>query len=269
MKGFHATGGGGKARAKQGRWIADSNSLSQQQRANLSQLMGNKANVSQLIALKREQIRVDAAQTYAGVAPFRSPRCRRCDGLEKKTEELQRIINRGLHQQSDGMDLMRQMQQGHNDALHILQRRIASLETEIHEWERDHAELPATIKRFRQYETDIEELSNAYVDLENENKALADQVASLTAELGAKQEALSTQQSLSANLQMERDSLTRELARAQTEAQREYNARMLLSFHQPDQAAAVGNLLSSISLVRGRLCVCVSVCVSHMYMYCM
>ena len=68
--------------------------------------------------------------------------CPKCAGLEKKVDEMQRVINRGAMNSADGMDLMREMQRGHNEAVQVLHKRIHFLEAEVADWEHDSAQLP-------------------------------------------------------------------------------------------------------------------------------
>jgi len=68
--------------------------------------------------------------------------CPRCASFEKKLEEMQRIVNRGARNHADGMDLMREMQRGHNEAVQVLQKRIASLEADLSEWQQNAEQMP-------------------------------------------------------------------------------------------------------------------------------
>ena len=49
-------------------------------------------------------------------------------------------------------------QRGHNDAVHVLQQRIASLETEVKQWEHDSAGVPQMKERLRQREQECAEM---------------------------------------------------------------------------------------------------------------
>jgi type III secretory pathway component EscU len=49
-------------------------------------------------------------------------------------------------------------QQGHNDAVRVLQIRIASLETEVKQWEKDSAGVPIMKERLRQCEQECADL---------------------------------------------------------------------------------------------------------------
>jgi len=57
---------------------------------------------------------------------------------------MQRIVNRGARNHADGMDLMREMQRGHNEAVQVLQKRIASLEADLSEWQQNAEQMPKT-----------------------------------------------------------------------------------------------------------------------------
>lgn len=61
------------------------------------------------------------------------PPCFKCVELEKKVQDLQRIINRGAHQHADGMDLMCEMQRVNNETVQAHQKRISTLEAQLHE----------------------------------------------------------------------------------------------------------------------------------------
>ena len=63
------------------------------------------------------------------------PPCFKCVELEKKVQDLQRIVNRGAHQHADGMELMREIQRVHNETVQAHQKRIITLEAQLYEWE--------------------------------------------------------------------------------------------------------------------------------------
>ena len=145
------------------------------------------------------------------------------------------------------MDLIREMQRGHNETVHVLQRRIQSLETEISALKHDAANVPVTSKLQSQGKHAIEKPSTAFIDLETESKKVAEDAAGTTATIREGGQVFAALERLAANTAHEKNELELELKEAKTELKRERSARLLLSQHRPDEAAAVTSLLATIS----------------------
>ena len=76
-------------------------------------------------------------------------------------------------QQADHMDLIREMQLGHNETVHVLQRRIQSLEAEIRALKHDAADVPVTSELQSQGKRAVEKPSTALIDLETESETVS------------------------------------------------------------------------------------------------
>ena len=166
------------------------------------------------------------------------PPCFKCVELEKKVQDLQRIVNRGAHQHADGMDLMREIQRVHNETVQAHQKRIITLEAQLYEWESSN--LHQIKESLRQRESDCHELSSAYDDMERENQAAAEQA------IQAKREKQSAE-GAAAKYNHEKQVLLHRLMKVSTDLKREHHARLLLSHDRPEEEAAVIGLLSIMS----------------------
>jgi chromosome segregation ATPase len=166
------------------------------------------------------------------------PPCFKCVELEKKVQDLQRIINRGAHQHADGMDLMCEMQRVNNETVQAHQKRISTLEAQLHEWESSN--LHQIKESLRQRESDCHELSSAYDDMERENNAAAEQAVQAKIDKQSAEEA-------AAKSNHEKQVLLHRLMKVSTDLKREHHARLLLSHDRPEEEAAVTGLLSIIS----------------------
>ena len=145
------------------------------------------------------------------------------------------------------MDLIREMQLGHNENVHVLQRRIQSLEAEIRALKHEAADVPVTSELQSQGKRAVEKPSTALIDLETESKTVAQDAAGTTATIREGGQVFAALQRLAANTAHEKNELELALKEAKTELKRERSARLLLSHNRPDEAAAVNSLLATIS----------------------
>ena len=105
-------------------------------------------------------------------------------------------------------------------------------------------ESPCTRQLLRQREHECNELSSAFEEVEQENKAAVREGATMKQQLDETRVALSALQLKS---QAEKDTLVDKLQRCELELKRERHARLLLSHNAPDEAAGITGLLSIIA----------------------